>query len=66
MCNSIKTNWTLDELRWKLHEPADVEWNGLVGMFLQIMDHDSIRDKSLKNWYKLLKKEKISNPKFFG
>ncbi|MBU4222615.1 MAG: HNH endonuclease [Euryarchaeota archaeon] len=66
MCNSIKANWTLDELRWKKHEPADVEWDGLVGLFLQIMDHDNIQDKSLKNWYKLLKKEKISNPKFPG
>lgn len=56
MCNSIKANWILEELRWKLNEPSNVKWDGLIGLFLQIMEQNDIQDKSLKNWYRLLKK----------
>ena len=55
-CNSIKTNWTLEELRWELHEPTNDSWDGLVGIFLQIMEQSKIQEKSLKSWYNLLKK----------
>ena len=55
MCNSIKANWTLEELRWRLNEPIDVKWDGLVEIFLEIVEQSEIRDKSLKNWYRLLK-----------
>ncbi len=65
-CNSIKTNWTLEELRWELYKPANTNWDGLVGIFLQIMEQNEIHDKSLKCWYRLLKKDAISNAKFFS
>jgi len=32
--NHAKSNWTLDELGWSLHEPGSLEeWDGLSGWF---------------------------------
>ncbi len=55
-CNSIKTNWTLEELGWKLHEPSNIKWDGLVKVFIQIYEQEKIHDKSLQKWYRILKK----------
>ncbi|MCI5620657.1 MAG: hypothetical protein MR355_03720 [Lachnospiraceae bacterium] len=35
--NSIKNNWTLEQLNWKLHEAGDYkEWDGLTSLFVNI------------------------------
>ncbi len=35
LTNSIKANWTLDQLRWKLLPPGNLEdWDGMIGWFL--------------------------------
>ncbi len=54
-CNSIKSNWTLEELRWKLLEPSTSEWDGLIGMFVKIMDKHKIQNRYLRGWHRLLK-----------
>jgi len=59
-CNSIKTIWTLDELRWKLKEICNSEWDGLVKQFILLMgQHPEIEDNSLRTYYNALIKPKI-------
>jgi hypothetical protein len=41
LTNSIKANWTLEELQWQLHPPGDPrDWDGMVGWLLQQLDRD--------------------------
>lgn len=36
LTNSIKAQWTLEELRWELHSVGDIhKWDGLMGWFLE-------------------------------
>lgn len=54
--NNIKTNWTLEQLNWKLHPPGDInEWDGLTELFLELVRNDSelLKDNYIKKWYKL-------------
>lgn len=40
--NSIKNNWTLEQLQWKLYPAGDYEdWDGLTNLFLQIVESDT-------------------------
>ena len=54
--NSAKSNWTLEEIGWKLHEPGDIkDWDGMMGWF---MDHVSKNkhvledDAYIAKWHK--------------
>jgi len=60
MCNSIKNIWMLDELRWKLREIDNSEWDGLVTQFIQMMESTKMVDKSLTDYNNELKKR--NNP----
>jgi 5-methylcytosine-specific restriction endonuclease McrA len=58
--NNIKSNWTLEELGWKLHDPGNIEdWDGMMGWF---MDYVSKNEHVLKNdayiakWHKVAEK----------
>ena len=56
--NSIKNNWTLEQLQWKLHPAGDYEdWDGLTKLFLQIVESDTelLKDAYVKRWYKISK-----------
>ena len=56
--NSIKSNWTLEQLQWKLYGAGDYEeWDGLTALFVELVDADSslLRDGYIKKWYKLSK-----------
>lgn len=37
MCNSIKQNWLLEELRWTLLPISDQEWDGLCSLYAKLI-----------------------------
>lgn len=56
--NSIKSNWTLEQLQWKLHAAGDFEdWDGLTELFVKLVEMDSLllNDAYIRKWYKLSK-----------
>lgn len=56
--NSIKNNWTLEQLQWKLYPAGDYkDWDGLTKLFLQIIESDTelLKDAYVKRWYKISK-----------
>ncbi len=56
--NSIKSNWTLEQLQWTLHDPGDYnEWDGLTSLFVEIVDtHPDLQDDAyIRKWYSLSK-----------
>ena len=60
--NSIKSNYTIDEIHWKLHPKGDIkEWDGLTNVLIQLIDKDKnlLKDSYIRNWYNIsLKKFK--------
>lgn len=53
--NGIKSNWTLDEIGWRLLPPGDFkEWDGLIHWFVEyIGKHENIlENKGISRWYK--------------
>lgn len=51
-CNSMKSNWTLEELKengWKLKDINNSGWDGLITQFLQLMEKTEINDELVKN-----------------
>lgn len=57
--NSIKSNWTLEQLNWQLHEAGKFEdWDGLTALFVKLVEADSLllEDAYIKKWYKLSNK----------
>lgn len=56
--NSIKNNWTLEQLQWQLYDAGNFEeWDGLTGLFVELVDANStlLEDAYIKKWYKLSK-----------
>lgn len=56
--NSIKSNWTLEELRWSLYPQGDIkEWDGLTCRFVEIVNRDIalLEDTYIKQWYDVSK-----------
>lgn len=54
--NSIKNNWTLEQLNWKLYDPGDFHaYDGLTGLFVQLVEADNqlLSDTYIKRWYRL-------------
>lgn len=54
--NSIKSNYTIDEIHWKLYPKGDLaEWDGLTTLFLQLVrsDKELLNDAYIKSWYKV-------------
>jgi hypothetical protein len=58
LTNSIKANWTLEELQWTLHPKGNLnEWDGMVGWFLdQVHQRPALLEEGpaasyLKRWY---------------
>lgn len=57
--NSIKSNYTIEEIHWKLHPQGDIsEWDGLTKIFMEIVDADRelLKDTYIKSWYNISKK----------
>jgi hypothetical protein len=54
--NSIKNNWTLEQLQWTLYPAGDyAEWDGLTGLFIKLVEQDKelLKDAYIKRWYAL-------------
>ena len=54
--NSIKSNWTLEQLQWTLYNPRNYEeWDGLTSLFVRMVETDSLllKDAYINKWYKL-------------
>lgn len=57
MRNSAKSNWTIEELNWKLYPKGDPdEWNGLINYFIKLINHnqDYLKNKYINDWQKAL------------
>ena len=57
--NSIKSNYTLGEINWKLLPRGSIRiWDGLTELFLKIVEKDKslLQDAYIKNWYNTSKK----------
>jgi hypothetical protein len=53
LTNSIKANWTLEELQWQLQPPGDPrDWDGMVGWFIERLaaDPEIARHSYIKRW----------------
>ena len=54
--NSIKNNWTLEQLQWSLYPAGDyTDWDGLTGLFIKLVEQDKelLKDAYIKRWYAL-------------
>ena len=54
--NSIKNNWTLEQLQWTLCPAGDyIEWDGLTSLFIKLVEQDKelLKDTYIKRWYVL-------------
>lgn len=54
--NSIKSNYTIDDIHWKLYPQGDIsEWDGLTALFLQLVENDKelLTDSYIKSWHKV-------------
>ena len=59
--NSIKNNWTLEQLQWTLYPAGDyTEWDGLTSLFVKLVEQDKelLKDAYIKRWYVLSKETK--------
>lgn len=57
--NSGKSNWTIEELGWKLLPPGDFSrWDGLTGWLFQYIERHSLenQDRYVVQWFKAAKK----------
>lgn len=57
--NSIKSNWTLEELRWNICAAGNLtEWDGLTGKFIQLVEAepDILSDAYIRRWYSVSKR----------
>lgn len=53
---SIKSNWTLEQLNWKLYDAGDYDkYDGLTGLFTKLVEADKklLSDSYIKRWYRL-------------
>lgn len=54
--NSIKKNWTLQQLNWQLYSAGDInEYDGLTELFVKLTEADLelFSDPYIKHGYKL-------------
>ena len=54
--NSIKSNYTIDEIHWKLYPKGEIEeWDGLTRIFVEIVDRNTelLKDNYIKSWYRV-------------
>lgn len=52
--NSIKNNWTLEQLQWTLYPAGNFEeWDGLTSLFIELVEQNKelLKDKYIKRWY---------------
>lgn len=58
--NSIKSNYTVEEIGWTLYPKGNVEeWDGLTQVFIILVDNNRelLNDRYIKSWYSVSVKE---------
>lgn len=61
--NSAKSNWTLEELNWKLYDPGSLrDWDGLTETFLYLVEKypKYLNNKYIRTWNRALHRIKRS------
>lgn len=56
--NSIKNNWTLEQLQWTLYPAGKYEeWDGLTELFVKLVEQNNelLNDNYIKRWYVISK-----------
>jgi 5-methylcytosine-specific restriction endonuclease McrA len=56
--NSIKSNYTIDEIHWNLYPKGDIaDWDGLTKLFLKLVEKDKglLKDGYIRSWYNVSK-----------
>ena len=56
--NSIKNNWTLEQLQWTLYPAGNYdEWDGLTNLFILLVEQNKelLKDAYIKRWYAISK-----------
>ena len=56
--NSIKSNYTIDEIHWSICPAGNLqEWDGLTSLFILLAENDSnlLNDPYIKKWYRISK-----------
>lgn len=59
--NSAKSNWTVEELGWKLYDKGELEnWDGLINCFLELTNKNALyeKDNYISEWKKALLRAK--------
>lgn len=54
--NSIKSNYTIDEIHWKLYPQGNIEvWDGLTKPFIELVNINKylLNDNYIKSWYNI-------------
>jgi len=54
LTNSIKSNWTLEQLQWELLPKGDLEdWDGMINWFVEQVKSDKkiIEQPYIKRWF---------------
>lgn len=54
--NSIKSNYTIDEIHWTLYPKGNIaDWDGLTKVFLELVNNDKelLKDAYIRSWYKV-------------
>ena len=67
--NSIKSNYTVEEIGWTLYPKGNMEeWDGLTQIFIKLVDNNRelLNDRYIKTWYGVSVKEmgKIAAEKY--
>lgn len=58
--NSIKSNYTIEEIGWTLYPKGNIEeWDGLTQVFIDLVDNNRelLNDRYIKTWYGVSVKE---------
>lgn len=56
--NSIKSNYTIDEIQWRLYPKGNIsDWDGLTSVLFELVNNDKelLKDAYIRNWYKVSK-----------
>ncbi len=56
--NSIKSNYTIDEIHWTLHPKGNIkDWDGLSKAFIELVDKNDelLKDNYIKAWHGITK-----------
>jgi hypothetical protein len=54
LTNSIKSNWTLEQMQWQLLPPGSLkEWDGMVSWFVQLVSTEpsTLENAYIKRWH---------------